>query len=82
MRCYSRKDPKFLQSEGVPALIHYPIPIHKQPCYPQYHSVELPKTEKACQEILSLPIHPFIEDAEQEIVIAKVKQFFKAYSSE
>ena len=73
---------KFLQSEGVPALIHYPIPIHKQPCYPQYHSVELPKTEKACQEILSLPIHPFIEDSEQEIVIAKVKQFFKAYSSE
>jgi dTDP-4-amino-4,6-dideoxygalactose transaminase len=42
----------------------------------------LPNTEKACQQILSLPIHPFMEDAEQEFILAKITEFFQAHSSE
>jgi dTDP-4-amino-4,6-dideoxygalactose transaminase len=72
----------FLKGEEIPALVHYPIPIHKQPCFKQFHSITLPNTEKACQQILSLPIHPFMEDAEQEFILAKITEFFQAHSSE
>ncbi|PIR60663.1 MAG: hypothetical protein COU67_00875 [Candidatus Pacebacteria bacterium CG10_big_fil_rev_8_21_14_0_10_44_54] len=66
----------YLQENGVPALIHYPIPIHQQPCYPEFHSVSLPETVRASQEILSLPIHPFMSKSELLFVIEKVKVFF------
>ena len=60
----SKRDPlmTYLKSNGVDAQIHYPIPVHMQPAYRDRIGVEglLPFTEKICQEILSLPIHPFL----------------------
>jgi dTDP-4-amino-4,6-dideoxygalactose transaminase len=51
---------EFLQTKGVGTLIHYPVPIHKQPAYLNRlrcaNSME--NTEKTSQEILSLPIYP------------------------
>lgn len=67
---------KYLQSHDVPALIHYPVPIHKQPCFPEWHAIKLPKTEHAAQEILSLPIHPFYTESDIKFVAKKVEAFF------
>lgn len=50
-----------LQAGGMGTLIHYPVPIHRQPayagrCFQSQHG--LPQTERAAGEILSLPMHP------------------------
>lgn len=65
----------YLTSLGIETLIHYPVPPHKQKCYPKYNSLHLPITEKLSDEELSLPISPVmtIEDAEQ--VVRAVNSF-------
>jgi dTDP-4-amino-4,6-dideoxygalactose transaminase len=49
-----------LQKNGIGALIHYPIPIHRQPAYADLglSSGSLPVTERLAGEILSLPGQP------------------------
>lgn len=67
---------KFLLAEGVQSLIHYPVPIHKQQCYPEYNNVSLKNTEEKVQTILSLPMHPFMEETEVVKVCDAVKKFY------
>ena len=47
-----------LQTQGIPAAVHYPSAIHQQPAYATGQS--LPATEKAVKEILTLPLHPYL----------------------
>lgn len=48
-----------LQKQGIGTLIHYPVPIHRQPAYLSIHGPQgLPVTEKASDEVLSLPMYP------------------------
>lgn len=69
---------KYLKDNGINTLIHYPIPIHKQRCFQgEFKTAKLPKTEKTSNQILSLPIHPFIEEREIEYITNKIKEFFK-----
>ncbi len=53
-----------LQDNNIGYGIHYAIPIHKQPYYKEigYETVSLPNTEKLCKQVLSLPIHPLVEE--------------------
>ncbi len=61
-----------LLKNGIQTQIHYPIPVHKQKAYiNSYKNVNLPITEKICREILSLPMHPFLND-EEVVFIVKV----------
>lgn len=46
----------YLAAEGVATDIHYPTPIHRQPCYARYAGLQLPIAEKISREALSLPI--------------------------
>jgi len=51
----------FLKANSVGTLIHYPVPVHRQPAYQDRVGIGsggLPETEKVCQEILSLPMYP------------------------
>lgn len=51
-----------LQEAGVPAAVHYPVPLHRQPAFSGGET--LPESEKAAAEVLSLPLHPYLtEDA-------------------
>ncbi len=50
-----------LKEQGVGSLIHYPIPIHKQGAYSELGDECFPKTEKACSEVLSLPMYPELD---------------------
>lgn len=66
-----------LKERGVETLIHYPIAIHRQPCYrEEYIDVHFPKTETFQEEILSLPCYPFLTDEEVAYTIEVVKEFF------
>jgi len=50
-----------LAQRGIHTQIHYPLPVHKQPAYRDLgFDLSLPATERACREILSLPIHPWL----------------------
>lgn len=71
---------EFLKSNGVQALIHYPIPIHKQRCYEQFNSIKLKRTEGLAKTILSLPVHPFMGKGEAIIVCDLIKKFYSNIS--
>ncbi len=60
---------------GVETLIHYPIPPHKQQCYPQYNHLHLPVAEMLAQQVLSLPISPLLTSVQQGQVIEAVNGF-------
>ena len=66
----------FLDKNGIETIIHYPIPIHKQRAYKEYNSISLPVSEKVARQVLSLPIHPYMEDIEIRYVIEYIKKFF------
>jgi len=71
----------YLKRQGVLTSVHYPLPVHLQPAYKdrlQIAAGGLPNTEKACDEILSLPIYPELRDKEIEFVCQGIARFFKA----
>ena len=54
-----------LKSHGVPTAIHYPQPVHTQPAYRDriaHGAGGLAESERACREVLSLPMHPQLSD--------------------
>jgi dTDP-4-amino-4,6-dideoxygalactose transaminase len=61
----------FLAERGIGTLVHYPQPVHLQPAYAGRIATDprgLPVTERLCREIVSLPIHPGLSDADVEAV--------------
>lgn len=64
-----------LRSQGIVAMIYYPIPLHLQPVYQDlgYQKGQLPVVEQAALEVLSLPMFPGISSAEQEQVAYALK---------
>jgi dTDP-4-amino-4,6-dideoxygalactose transaminase len=68
-----------LKGQDVQSLVHYPLPIHLQPAMKSFghKEGELPVAEKFARECLSLPIHPLLDDAQVQQVIAAVTSFFK-----
>ena len=59
-----------LKSAGVPCAVYYPRPMHLQPAYRKFGSGpgSLPVSERLCDHVLSLPIHPDLTDAAVERV--------------
>ncbi len=68
-----------LQNAGIGYGIHYPVPIHRMPAYRflGYCEGDLPHTEQAAGEVLSLPIYPGLRDEEVERVIAVVRTLLR-----
>ncbi len=66
-----------LADAGIGALVHYPIPVHRQPAYAPLGLPEgaLPETERAAREVLSLPLYPGLTRAQQQAVIDAVNAF-------
>jgi dTDP-4-amino-4,6-dideoxygalactose transaminase len=70
---------KFLEDNGVSTGLHYPIPLHVQPCFKAlgYKHGDFPVAEQLAETCLSLPIFPELTDTQIEYVSEKVKEFFK-----
>ncbi len=66
---------KHLRSCGVETLIHYPIPIPRQPAFASTHPADCPAAADVCAEILSLPLHPGMADADVQLVARSVRAF-------
>jgi UDP-2-acetamido-2-deoxy-ribo-hexuluronate aminotransferase len=65
----------YLQEHDIPTAIYYPKCLHEQPVFANlgYGIGSFPQSEQAASEVLSLPMHPFLDDAEQESVIRCLK---------
>ncbi|MEP3225140.1 MAG: DegT/DnrJ/EryC1/StrS family aminotransferase [Parasphingorhabdus sp.] len=59
---------KRLSAAGIPSTVHYPLPLNKQPAVAQ-PNVKLPNGDLAANEVLSLPIHPYMKYEVQELII-------------
>jgi dTDP-4-amino-4,6-dideoxygalactose transaminase len=63
-----------LLKHNIHTQIHYPIPVHKQKAYRDLgFDVRLPVTEKICSEILSLPMHPWLSEADIKTIVDAIK---------
>ncbi|OQA56233.1 MAG: dTDP-3-amino-3,6-dideoxy-alpha-D-galactopyranose transaminase [Candidatus Omnitrophica bacterium ADurb.Bin277] len=69
-----------LLQEGIPSMVHYEIPVHRQPVMKRYKNrkVPLPVTEKLKDEVLTLPFYPGMTEEEAELVTQAVRKFYKA----
>jgi dTDP-4-amino-4,6-dideoxygalactose transaminase len=68
----------FLGERGVNTLVHYPMAVHEQPAYQDRIAIApggLAVTERLCREIVSLPMHPALSDAEAEQVCEALVAF-------
>jgi dTDP-4-amino-4,6-dideoxygalactose transaminase len=54
---------KHLKEQSIPANIYYPLGLHSQPAFSSLAEGDCPETEKACREVLSLPMHPYLDEA-------------------
>jgi len=68
---------EMLRGQGIGTLVHYPVPVHRQPAYRDrvlIGSGGLPETERAAREVLSLPMYPQLTDEQVEIICEVVRQ--------
>ncbi|ELB3251437.1 DegT/DnrJ/EryC1/StrS aminotransferase family protein [Campylobacter coli] len=65
---------KAFEKANIPYAIHYPTPLHKQPCFSEFSHLKLEKSEFASKHILSLPFSAFLSQSEQESVIKVFKE--------
>jgi UDP-N-acetyl-3-dehydro-alpha-D-glucosamine 3-aminotranferase len=63
-----------LARDGIAASIFYPTPLHRQPAYEAANrGTSLPQSEAAAKTVLSLPIHPLLDDASVDRICARVE---------
>jgi UDP-2-acetamido-2-deoxy-ribo-hexuluronate aminotransferase len=64
-----------LKASGIPTAVYYPKCLHEQPVFAplNYKSGDFPAAEAAAREVLSLPLNPYLSEADQDQVIAAVR---------
>jgi UDP-2-acetamido-2-deoxy-ribo-hexuluronate aminotransferase len=65
-----------LKARGIPTAVYYPKCLHEQPVYAAlgYRRGDFPESEKASHEVLSLPMHPFLSEEDQDRIVAELTQ--------
>lgn len=64
-----------LKEHGIPTAIYYPIPLHRQVAYKGFPTApdRLPVSAQVAKEVLSLPMHPYLTEADQDMIIDMVR---------
>lgn len=60
-----------LKAQGIPTMVYYPLPLHRQPATATAQS--LPVAERACAEVLSVPMHPYLGRDDQVRIVAALR---------
>lgn len=63
-----------LKEKGIPTAVHYPIPLNKQPAVATNDS--LPVGDRVAQEVLSLPMHPYLKIKDIIVIVEKLISLF------
>ncbi len=68
-----------LLAAGIPSMIYYPIPAHRQKMFSgfQLEALHLPLTETLCAQVISLPIHTEMDEQQLQHIITNTLTFFK-----
>jgi dTDP-4-amino-4,6-dideoxygalactose transaminase len=61
-----------LRAAGIPTAVYYPVPLSKQKAYRHFPSAPTPVSERLSQNVVSLPMHPYLDAATQDRIIAAV----------
>ena len=69
----------FLKEKGIPSMVYYPKPMHEQTAYIElaYHQWNVPITEKLCDCVLSLPMHPYMNQDDTNLVCKEILTYLK-----
>ncbi len=66
-----------LSASGIGSGVYYPAPLHLHPCFTGYQEGDLPESEAAAAEVLSLPVYPELSGKSIELVAEAVIRFFE-----
>jgi UDP-2-acetamido-2-deoxy-ribo-hexuluronate aminotransferase len=61
-----------LKGAGIPTAVHYPIPLNKQPAVAD-EAASLPVGDEMAEQVLSLPMHPYLTEQEQIKVVESLR---------
>jgi dTDP-4-amino-4,6-dideoxygalactose transaminase len=81
VRCQNRDALRtFLANRGIPTEIYYPLPLHQQPAFAYLggHKADLPTSEAASREVLSVPVYPELAESQQEPIVGGIAEFYRA----
>ena len=67
----------YLKSKGIPTMIYYPIPLHRQKAFLglNYNDAQFPVTEELCKTVLSLPMHTELDNEQLGYITYHIKEF-------
>lgn len=73
-----------MNESGIPTAVHYPVPLHQQTAmaYLGYKLGDFPHAEFASSRVLSLPMHPYLQEAEQQKIVGAVKKALQMHEEE
>ena len=68
-----------LKAKGIGSAVYYPVPLHLQNCFAHlgYKRGRLPQAERACREVLSLPVFPELTHPQLDYVIETIRGFYR-----
>lgn len=66
-----------LKEEGIPSMVYYPKPMHKQEAFAGqlFADTNCPNTTQLVDTVLSLPMHPYLDEADIERVVTEIRNF-------
>jgi dTDP-4-amino-4,6-dideoxygalactose transaminase len=69
-----------LKAQGIPTAVYYPTPLHRQEAYRRFPIVEggAPTSERLADEVISLPMHAYLDERTQDRIIAAVRRALDA----
>jgi dTDP-4-amino-4,6-dideoxygalactose transaminase len=69
-----------LKAQGVPTAVYYPIPLNRQKAYRHFPVVEggVPVSERLAEDVISLPMHAYLDEPTQDRIIAAVRRALAA----
>ena len=64
-----------MKSQGIPTAVHYPVPLHLQPVFAALglRQGAFPVSERAARRVISLPMHPYLDDEQQRRVVSALR---------
>jgi len=66
---------KYLESKGIPSMVYYPVPFHRQDAFKEliYKEWDFPITEHLCKTVLSLPMHTELDEEQLGYIVDSIK---------
>jgi UDP-2-acetamido-2-deoxy-ribo-hexuluronate aminotransferase len=65
-----------LKENDIPTSVFYPVPLHLQECFQYLNNQQgdFPTSEKASNEVISIPMNPFLTNQQIDYIINKIKE--------